>query len=69
MESGTYRRIETTDSIVCWYSKEEKTIGFIVNGEQMKPAFTGITHTELYPIVVMYEAEQSFILDRFVPIN
>ncbi|EDR29787.1 hypothetical protein EDI_183760 [Entamoeba dispar SAW760] len=61
--------ITMEDSIVCWYSKEDKAIGFIINGVLLKPAFIGITQTELYPIVVMYEADQSFILDSFIPLK
>ncbi|ELP83390.1 hypothetical protein EIN_373450 [Entamoeba invadens IP1] len=54
------KRLSNDDSIVCWFNKDTKEIGFIVNGIQLGAAFTGVTQTDLLPMLVMYEADESF---------
>ncbi|BFU22938.1 hypothetical protein EHI8A_005630 [Entamoeba histolytica HM-1:IMSS-B] len=63
------KRITRDDLVVCWYSRITRSIGFIVNGVQLGPAFVGITQLNLYPILVVYEVEQTFAVDKILPIQ
>ena len=63
------KRITTEDTVVCWYSRASRSVGFIINGKQLGPAFVGITQVDLYPILVMYEADQSFTVDATLSIQ
>ncbi|ELP87291.1 hypothetical protein EIN_095480 [Entamoeba invadens IP1] len=63
------KKIGKDDDIVCWYSRKDKVIGFIINGINLGPAFVGIAQVNLFPIFVLYEAEQTFVVDSVLPIQ
>ncbi|KAL7717205.1 Potassium channel tetramerization-type BTB domain-containing protein [Entamoeba marina] len=63
------KRITSEDVVICWYSRTERAIGFIINNVQLGPAFIGISQVDLYPTLVFYEADQAFAIDWVLPIQ